>query len=85
MTADTQTIKDRLRGYIIENFLPGEDPSNLQDDTPLKDSGILDSISTLKLVSFVEETWSITVAPHEASSEFDRIEDIANIVQQKAS
>ncbi|MHC4427144.1 MAG: acyl carrier protein [Planctomycetota bacterium] len=85
MTTDTQTIKDQIRGYIIENFLPGEDPSNLLDDTQLKGSGILDSVSTLKLVSFVENRWSLTVEPHEASTDFERIEDIAALVQRKSS
>ncbi len=76
-------IKDQLRDYILTNFLPGEDPSNLQDDTPLKGSGILDSVSTLKLVSFVEDTFNITVEPHEASSEFDQIDEIAGLIERK--
>lgn len=84
MSSDTQTIKDQLRDYILQQFLPGEDPSNLQDDTPLKGSGILDSVSTLKLVSHVEDTWSISVEPHEASSQFDTIEDIAALIEEKA-
>ena len=84
MTSDTQTIKDQLRDYIIENFLPGEDPANLSDDLLLKGSGVLDSISTLKLVSFVEDRWSITVAPIEASTEFDRIANIAALIDRKA-
>ena len=85
MPPDAQTIKDRIRDHILGTYLPGEDASNLQDDTPLKSSGILDSLSTLKLVSFVEDTWNISVEPHEASSDFDRIEDIAALVQRKAA
>jgi acyl carrier protein len=84
MPADEQTIRNQLRDHILATYLPGEDASNLQDDTPLKSSGILDSLSTLKLVTFVEDTWGITVEPHEASSDFDRIEDIAALVQRKA-
>ncbi len=83
MTHDSQTIKDQLRTYILHSFLPGEDPSNLQDDTPLKGSGILDSISTLKLVTHVEDTYGITVQPHEASTEFDSIASIASLIEQK--
>ncbi len=83
MTIDPQAARDQIRDYILQTFLPGEDASNLQDDTPLKSSGILDSVSTLKLVSYVEDTFSISVEPHEASTEFDRIEDIANLVEQK--
>jgi acyl carrier protein len=85
MGVDVQAVKDQIRDHILRVYLPGEDASNLQDDTPLKSSGILDSVSTLKLVTFVEETWSIEVSPHEASSEFDRIEDIAALVQSKAA
>lgn len=76
-------IKDQLREYILATFLPGEDASNLQDDTPLKSSGILDSVSTLKLVSYVEDTFNVTIEPHEASSEFDRIDEIAGLIERK--
>ena len=34
-------------------------PSELTDDTPLITSGILDSIATLKLVTFLEERFGI--------------------------
>src|SRR5262245_28014950 len=54
--ADTREL---VRAFILENFLPGEDPKNLTDDTELKESGILDSLSTLKLVTFLEERFKI--------------------------
>ena len=52
-------IKETVRQFILANFLQGEDPSNLTDDTELKESGILDSLSTLKLVSFIEDTFKV--------------------------
>jgi acyl carrier protein len=52
-------IKAALRGFILENLLPGEDPANLTDDLELKESGILDSMSTLKLVTFLEEQFKV--------------------------
>jgi acyl carrier protein len=54
-----ESMRDVVRGFILENFLPGEDPRNLTDDTELKESGILDSLSTLKLVSFLEERFKV--------------------------
>jgi len=39
----------------LSAFLPGESPDELNDETPLITGGILDSISTLKLVVFLEE------------------------------
>ncbi|HUF64059.1 MAG TPA: acyl carrier protein [Verrucomicrobiales bacterium] len=52
-------IKTALRDFILENLLPGEDPANLTDVTELKESGILDSLSTLKLVTFLEEMYKV--------------------------
>jgi acyl carrier protein len=52
-------IKETVRQFILTSFLPGEDASNLTDDTELKESGILDSLSTLKLVSYLEETFKV--------------------------
>ena len=54
-----QDIRPTVRQFLLDNFLQGEDPSNLTDDTELKESGILDSLSTLKLVSFLEETYKV--------------------------
>jgi acyl carrier protein len=79
-------VKEEIRQYILSEFLPGEKPSNLRDDTPLRTSGILDSMATLRLVGFVEERFGIEVQAHEASLDnFDRIETIASFIQSKAA
>jgi acyl carrier protein len=80
---NTET-KDTIREFILNEFLPGESSSNLKDDTPLRTSGVLDSMATLRLVSFVEERFGIEVDAHEAGIEnFDRIEDIASLIASK--
>jgi acyl carrier protein len=77
-------IREELRQYILSEFLPGENPSNLRDDTPLRTSGILDSMSTLRLVDFVEQHYGIDVEAHEAGVEnFDSIATIASFVRSK--
>jgi acyl carrier protein len=64
--------------------LPGEKPSNLLDQTRLRTSGVLDSLATLKLVTFVEDRFGIEIEAHEASVEnFDTIESIAALVDRK--
>ena len=52
-------IKEAIRSYILSEYLPGESPANLTDQTPLRTSGILDSMATLSLVSFVEKTFGV--------------------------
>ena len=77
-------VKDTIRDYILREYLPGETAANLGDDTPLRTSGILDSMATLNLVTFVEETFGITLEAHETGiDQFDRIADIAALVEQK--
>jgi acyl carrier protein len=51
--------RETVRQFILENFLPGEDARNLTDSTELKESGILDSLSTLKLVAFLEQQFKV--------------------------
>jgi acyl carrier protein len=77
-------VKEEIRHYILTEFLPGEKPANLLDDTRLRTTGILDSMGTLKLVSFVEDRFGIEVEAHEAGVDnFDSIEDIASFVGRK--
>jgi acyl carrier protein len=79
-------IREEIRRFVLAEFLPGEKPSNLRDDTPLHSSGILDSVATLKTVSFIEERYGIEVEAHEASAEnFENIESIAAFIESKTA
>lgn len=79
-------IRTAVRGYILDTFLPGEDPAELTDQTPLITGGILDSISTLKLVVFLEERFAVTVEAHEAGVEhLDSVDEIARLVGRKVA
>jgi acyl carrier protein len=73
-----------VHDYILREFLPGEDPNELTPETPLITGGILDSISTLKLVIFLEERFGVAVEAHEAGVEhLDTIGEIARLVGRK--
>ncbi len=77
-------MRDTLRAYILENFLPGEDAKNLKDDTELKESGILDSLSTLKLVTFLEERFGVEFEADDLEAgNLATIESIERLVQSK--
>ena len=77
-------IKGHLKSHILAEYLPGESSENLTYDTPLRTSGILDSIATVKLVSFIEDTFNVELAAHETGIQnFDRIEDIAALIVRK--
>lgn len=77
-------VKTQIRDYILREYLPGESADNLSEDTPLRTSGILDSMATLNLVTFVETTFGIEIDAHETGiDQFDRIADIAALVARK--
>ena len=81
---ERQDIHDSVKTFILTQFLPGEDPEELADDTPLMTTGILDSLATLKLVTFLEQEFEITVEAHEADAEnLNTIELIVNLVHGK--
>ena len=72
-------IREAVSSYILTEFLPGEDPSELGDDVPLISGKILDSIAALKLVGFLEARFGIEVEAHEA--DFDNLDSIGRIVR----
>jgi acyl carrier protein len=79
-----QDIKEVIRVYILEEFLPGENPEELTDSTPLITGGILDSLATIKLVAFLEERFHIQIQAHETMVDYlNTISDIAQLVSSK--
>ncbi len=79
-----EDIEKAIHSYILNEFLPGEDPNELTERTPLITGGILDSITTLKLVVFLEEHFGIIVEAHEAGVEhLDSIHQIAELIAEK--
>ena len=77
-------VKQTVKKFILNEFLPGEDPNELTDATPLITGGVLDSIATLKLVLFIEERYAITLEAHEVDPEhLDTIADIAKLILAK--
>jgi len=77
-------IKASAKTFILNEFLPGEDPTALTDTTGLVTTGILDSIAVLKVVAFLENQFGITIGPQEAVVEnLNTLPDIAHMVMSK--
>ena len=73
-----------IKNYILDEFLPGEDPTKLTPTTPLMSSGILDSIATLKLITFLEQEFDVHVKAHEADEEhLNTLNAICELVDSK--
>src|SRR5688572_3725248 len=77
-------VMDAIKSFILDEFLPGEDPTQLTPTTPLMSSGILDSLATLKLITFLEQEFDIPVKAHEADEEhFNTLTAICKLVESK--
>ena len=77
----TPEIETAVRDFILQEFLPGEDPAQLTSTLPLITGRILDSLATLKLVAFLEDAYGFEFAAHEVSAaNLDTIELIVSFV-----
>ncbi len=77
--------KQKIRSFIVENFYVPES-QNLADDTPLIESGIVDSTGVLEVVAFLEQTFSIAIPDHDVLPQnLDTIGRIANYVTRMTS
>jgi acyl carrier protein len=72
-------VGETVKQFILREFLPGEDADQLTDSTPLISSGILDSLATLRLSTFLEQEFDIQMQAHELDEE--HIGSIAAIEQ----
>ena len=75
-------MKEKIKNFIVENFLFGE--RGLEDDEPLFESGIIDSLGLIKLLAFIDETFNISMNMSEINIEdFNTLNDILKTIQSK--
>lgn len=80
-----EEIIQATRHYLQEILLHSNE-IELHNDTALISSGILDSISTLKLVDFLEKKYQFDFLPHEVDKEhLDTLQRIAEFVISKTN
>tara|TARA_R110002072_G_scaffold41085_3_gene115780 strand:+ start:12422 stop:12676 length:255 start_codon:yes stop_codon:yes gene_type:complete len=66
-----EQVKDKyfLLDYIKTEFLSNTEIKDFNEDTPLVSSRIMDSISTIQLVDFIEKEFEIEFFHHEVDQE----------------
>jgi len=76
--------REKIRTMILESFLKGGAPESLKDDASLERSHIVDSVKTLELIMFIEETFGFSVDNDDAVPEnFDTVNAIVAYVERK--
>ncbi len=74
-------VKAKIREYIVTTFMNGE--GAIADDQQLFESGIIDSIGFIKLLSFIETTFKTPLDISEFSIDSGTINGITRIVNDK--
>jgi acyl carrier protein len=84
MANETVSIKPRIRQFVLDHFPLARKQSVIEDDSPLLDGGIIDSLGVLELVHFIEEAFEIMIADEDLLAEnFESITSMAAFVRRK--
>lgn len=77
-------MREQVRGFIVMNFLFGDESGAPADAESLLESGILDSTGVLELVDFLETDLDITVTDTETvPANLDSIANLTGFVMGK--
>ena len=75
-------LRSRIKRHVLAEFLPGEAEENLTSDVKLVSEGIIDSLGSLRLVAFLEETFGVTIPAHQIDADDrDTVDLIAAMVE----
>ena len=77
-------LRDKLRLFILENFLFTDDQAELDDDASFMDNEIIDSTGILEVIEFIEDENQIKVEDDELLPEnLDSVNKIIRFVERK--
>lgn len=76
-------FKKQLEEYIVETTYA--EPGSFDDDTPLFEAGIFDSMGLLLLIDFLKEKFNVEISDEELTIEhFESISCIVEFVKSKS-
>ncbi|NET02567.1 MAG: acyl carrier protein [Sphaerospermopsis sp. SIO1G2] len=79
-----QKIQQVIKDYILRDIMYEMSDITLVNDLPLIQNRILDSMSMLKLQSFLEEEFNLTINPEEVLPEnFETVNNLTSFVMGK--
>ena len=77
-------IRDKVWGYIVENFLYMRPNLQVDPDDSLLRKGVFDSLGVMEVIGFLEESFGIAVEQEEVTeAHFGTLNAIASYVATK--
>ena len=75
---------NRIRQFIVDNLLFGDESSKFSNDDSLLELGIIDSTGVLELVMFIETEYRIKIKDSELiPSNLDSVKRLARFIESK--
>ena len=79
-------LSAKIKEFIMTEVNPELNLTEIDDDEPLIDSGIVDSLGVLKIMSFLDETFGVDLSAGEIKLEnFRDVRTICSLVEGQAS
>lgn len=73
------SLEEKIRNYVLENYLFTDDQSALNSDDSFLEKGILDSTGILEVIYFIEDEFGISVEDEEMIPE--NLDSVSKIVK----
>ena len=75
-------IRGPLRQFIVDSIAGDEESVGVTDNVDLRATGVLDSVSILKVVAFIEQTFDVELESDDVEK-FSSVEKIAATIAAK--
>lgn len=77
-------IKRKIRDFIAETFLIGDEKDSFENAESFMETGIVDSTGILEIVGFLESEFEMTIEDEEMTpSNLDSVDNLAGYVMRK--
>ncbi|WP_129139393.1 acyl carrier protein [Modicisalibacter coralii] len=77
------THEQSIKRYICEELAPDVDPATLPTDADLLGTGIIDSLSLVRLVAWIGEEYDIPIADIEiAPEDFNSVDKVKAFIEK---
>ena len=80
------SIENKVRKFILDNYLFTDDESELENNDSFLEKGIIDSTGILEVIYFMEEEFGVKVADDEMLPEnLDSVQNVVTFIEKKQS
>lgn len=79
-------VEQKVRHFILENFMFSNDESALNSEESLLDKGVIDSTGVMELVAFLEDEYKFRINDDELIPEnLDSVHNIVAFIDNKCA